>query len=267
MQEAVQVATKAAQTLNDNTAAAVAAARDQEQPSKLKNEQKSNNGGRGKERDMTVASATNTDGSLATQAGGRGVNDDTSFLLPDLAAKSKESLDSEFFMRTMKERLKINEKLSISLVDFGGQRVFGAVHGLFMNRYGVYLMCFSMVSWLADQQQCENDIKMWVNSIVVYTGTITSDDRDLQPAPILLVGTHKDEVMDVAIHRRISDGIKGLFGDGHPMWKNLHENNAQKLLFFPVDNTKGINVLTHQSPYHPYTSSSLVDVPNITILC
>jgi hypothetical protein len=240
MQEAVQVATKAAQTLNDNTAAAVAAGtRDEEQPSRSKDDQKSHNGG-GKEGGMTDASATNTDGSLATRAGGRGVNDDASLLLPDLATKSKESLDSEFFMLTMKERLKINEKLSISLVDFGGQRVFGAVHGLFMNRYGVYLMCFSMVSWLADQQQCENDIKMWVNSIVVYTGTITSDDdRDLQPAPILLVGTHKDEVMDVAIHRRISDSIKGLFGDRHPMWKNLHENNAQKLLFFPVDNTKG----------------------------
>ena len=239
MQEAVQVATKAAQTLNDNIAAA--AARDQEQPSRSKDEQKSHNGsnGVGKEGGITVASATNTDGSLATGAGGGGANDDTSLLLPDLATKSKESLDSEFFMRTMKERLKINEKLSIALVDFGGQRVFGAVHGLFMNRYGIYLMCFSMVSWLADQQQCENDIKMWVNSIVVYTGTIT-DDRDLQPAPILLVGTHKDEVMDVAVHRRISDSIKGLFGDRHPMWKNLHENNAQKLLFFPVDNTKGM---------------------------
>ena len=238
MQDAVQVATKAAQTLSDNTAAA-AAARDQEQPSKAKEVQKSNSGGGGgKERGKTVASAANNDGSLATRGGGGGVHDDAALLLPDLTTKSKESLDSDFFMRTMMERLKINEKLSISLVDFGGQRVFGAVHGLFMNKYGIYLLCFSMVSWLADQQQCEKDIKMWINSVVVYTGTIT-DDHDLQPAPILLVGTHKDQVVDVTVHRRISDSIKGLFGDRHPMWKNLHENDAQKLVFFPVDNTQG----------------------------
>ena len=237
MQEAVQVATKAAQTLSDNTAAA-AVARYQEQPSKTKGDQKSNSSGGSKEGGMTVASTTHNDGSLATGGGGGGVHDDAALLLPDLTTKSKESLDSDFFMLTMMERLKINEKLSISLVDFGGQRVFGAVHGLFMNKYGIYLLCFSMVSWLADQQQCEKDIKMWINSVVVYTGTIT-DDHDLQPAPILLVGTHKDQVVDVTVHRRISDSIKGLFGDRHPMWKNLHENDAQKLVFFPVDNTQG----------------------------
>ena len=148
------------------------------------------------------------------------------------------------------ERLKINEKLSISLVDFGGQRVFGAVHGLFMNRYGIYLLCFSMASWLSNQQQCEKDIKMWVNSVVVYTGTI-NDDQDLQPAPILLVGTHKDQVADVAVHRRISDSIMLLFGDRHPMWKNLHENDKQKLVFFPVDNTQGTGhfPFVRYSPY------------------
>ena len=143
MQDVVQVATKAAQTLSDNTAAA-AAARDQEQPSKVKDDQKSNNsggGGGGKERGMPVASAANNDGSLATGGGGGGVHDDAALLLPDLTTKSKESLDSDFFMRTMRERLTINEKLSISLVDFGGQRVFGAVHGLFMNKYGIYLLC------------------------------------------------------------------------------------------------------------------------------
>ena len=60
---------------------------------------------------------------------------------------------------------------------------------------------------------------MWVNSVVVYTWTVTADN-DLQPASILLVGTHKDQVADVADHRRMSESIQeALFGDRHPMWK------------------------------------------------
>ena len=239
LQEAVHVATQAAMAVMDDTAAA-AAVRDHNQPSKSSQDQTSGGDRGGKEGGKTVASAGNDNSSLAIGGGGGGggFNDDADLLLPDLETKGKDALDSDFFMRTMLERLKINEKLSISLVDFGGQRVFGAVHGLFMNKYGIYLLCFSMTSWLADQQQCENEIKMWVNSVVVYTGTI-NDDHDLQPAPILLVGTHKDEVVDVAVHRRISDRIKALFGDRHPVWKNLHENDVQKLAFFPVDNTQG----------------------------
>ena len=243
LQEAVQVATQAAQTAMNDTIKA--AAREQAPPSKRHQDEANGGGGVGKREGVSVVSSANNDGSLADAAGGGGgggggggANEGTALLLPALETKPKEDLDSEFFMRTMIDRLKINEKLTIALVDFGGQRVFGAVHGLFMNKYGLYLLCFNMASWLADQQQCEENIKMWVNSVVVYTGTVTVDG-DLQPAPILIVGTHKDKVADVADHRRMSDSITALFGDRHPVWKNLHENDTQKLVFFPVDNTQG----------------------------
>ena len=160
-----------------------------------------------------------TDGGV----GGTGSNDGSALLLPSLESKPTESLDGEVVLHAHDDDgaqwLNINEKLPIALVDFGGQRMFGAVHGLFMNKYGLYLVCFSMVSWLADPQQCEKDIKLWVNSVVVYTWTVTADN-DLQPASILLVGTHKDQVADVADHRRMSESIQeALFGDRHPMWK------------------------------------------------
>ena len=259
LQEALQVATQAAQTAMNNTTEA-AVAREQAPPSKRYQEEANGSGGVGEENGASIMSSAHDDGPLADAAVVRGIdtnsNDDSALLLSELETKPKEDLDSEFFMRTMIDRLKINEKLTIALVDFGGQRVFGAVHGLFMNKYGLYLLCFNMVSWLADQQQCEKDIKMWVNSVVVYTGTTVAAkatgiastgvgvenvtvDRDLQPAPILIVGTHKDQVADVADHRRMSKSIEALFGDTHPVWKNLHENDSQKLVFFPVDNTQG----------------------------
>ena len=240
------VATQAAQAVmedRDAEAAAAAAAREQKQPlssKQLQQDQVVGGGGSsGVGKEGSGVSLTNDDGSYTAGGGdGAGFAQQQQVLLPDLETKAKESLDGDHFMRTMDELLKINGKLTIQLIDFGGQRVFGAVHGLFMNKYGLYVLCFSMVSWLADQQQCEKDIKMWVNSVVVYTGTVNAD-RDLQPAPILIVGTHKDQVADVADHRRMSESIKALFGDQHPVWKNLHENDAQKLVFFPVDNTQG----------------------------
>lgn len=40
-----------------------------------------------------------------------------------------------------------NEPLKFTLWDFGGQDVFYTMHHLFLNRFGVYLVCFNM-QWL-----------------------------------------------------------------------------------------------------------------------
>ena len=87
-----------------------------------------------------------TDGGV----GGICSNDDSSLLLPSLESQPTEALDCELVLHAHDDGaqwLKINEKLTIALVDFdfGGQRMFGAVLGLFMNKYGLNLVCSSMV--------------------------------------------------------------------------------------------------------------------------
>ena len=80
---------------------------------------------------------------------------------------------------------------------------------------------------------------MWVNSVVVYTGTVTADTTS-NPRPSCSWAPTKTRSRTwptIAACPRASS--QALFGDRRPMWKNLHENDAQKLVFFPVDNSQG----------------------------
>ena len=76
------------------------------------------------------------------------------------------------------------ENPRFSTWDFGGQSVFHNLHHLFLSRYSVYLVVFKMPAILKDPNSAVEMIRYWLNSLQLHA----------KGAPILLVGTHKDQV-------------------------------------------------------------------------
>lgn len=75
-------------------------------------------------------------------------------------------------------------RITFSTWDFGGQSVFHNLHHLFLSRYSVYLVVFKMPHMMKDPQRAVEMIRYWLNSLALHA----------KGAPILLVGTHKDQV-------------------------------------------------------------------------
>jgi hypothetical protein len=137
------------------------------------------------------------------------------------------------------------EPLRISLWDYGGQDKFIGMHHLYVSRYCVYLLVFNM-KWLlpdaCENGECLEYLTAWLNSISVHA----VDRKDKSQAPILIIGTHKDEVPNPEDHANISKILDDKFSK-HRAWASVQqfqkargkEGRRIHLSFFPVDNTRG----------------------------
>jgi GTPase SAR1 family protein len=137
------------------------------------------------------------------------------------------------------------EPLRISLWDYGGQDKFIGMHHLYLSRYCVFLLVFNM-KWLlpdaCEKDECLEYLTAWLNSISMHA----VDRKDKSQAPILIIGTHKDEVPSPEDHSNISKILDDKFSYHHA-WATVQEfKKAQgkeghgiRLSFFPVDNTRG----------------------------
>ncbi|GBG26751.1 Leucine-rich repeat serine/threonine-protein kinase 1 [Hondaea fermentalgiana] len=93
---------------------------------------------------------------------------------------------------------------SFTIWDYGGQQVFYALHHIFLTDKGLYLVVFDMreiigkeqfkdglspdeYAKLATQDEAIEFLRFWLNSIKLHAPR----------SPVLLVGTHKDEVHDL----------------------------------------------------------------------
>ena len=118
------------------------------------------------------------------------------------------------------------DRTILSTWDFGGQRLFYTVHHLFLTKFGVYLVVFSMANFVSAKKkgECLGHLRTWLNSVSVHA----------QGAPVLLIGTFKDQVKNSSSHLRISEELLQLFS-ALPCFK--HVVRCEPLCFFPVDNT------------------------------
>ena len=119
--------------------------------------------------------------------------------------------------------------LRLSIWDFGGQRVFYALHHMYLTRYGVYLVCFRLTDMVDGESARTSEaiefLRFWLNSIKMHA----------DGAPIILVGTHKDMISDDEDHRRIDELLADRLGlDDN---KNIKYCEHARLCFFAVDNT------------------------------
>ena len=82
------------------------------------------------------------------------------------------------------------EAIVFSVWDYAGQDVFHALHSLFLTRFGVYLVTFSMVEMVEHQVDTVGNLRHWLHSIAVHARGPEGDTP-----PVILVGTHKDKVL------------------------------------------------------------------------
>jgi GTPase SAR1 family protein len=143
-----------------------------------------------------------------------------------------ENVDKDLVMKCLGGTVTVND-LIITLSDYGGQTVFNAIHHLFLTPNGVYIVVFNM-EWMvaggAKKERCLGYIRFWLSSITLHTyerGSI---------APIVMVGTRKDEVSDPAQREAISELISGTFAATRA-WPSVVQND--QLCFFPINNRIG----------------------------
>jgi GTPase SAR1 family protein len=156
----------------------------------------------------------------------------------------------QHIIRWSDSKAETKEPLRLSLWDYGGQDKFIGMHHLYLSRYCVFLLVFNM-KWLlpgaSQKDDCLEYLTSWLNSIMMH-----SVSQDNSQAPILIIGSHKDDIENSEDHDDISkmlDDISKILEDhfqNHRAWtevkyfkKSPGEKGRKSLPFFPVDNTRG----------------------------
>ena len=128
---------------------------------------------------------------------------------------------------TLNEHLLVTakqEKLALSVWDYGGQSVFYTLHHLFLTNYGMYLVVFDGRSMepLGTPIPSLDYLRFWLNSIFLHA----------PEAPVLLVGTFAEEIANLElVDTRVKDVIGG--------FDQVLTQAQGQLSFFPVDNKSG----------------------------
>lgn len=123
---------------------------------------------------------------------------------------------------------KEKDSVSISIWDFGGQRVFQTLHHLFLTRYGVYLLVFSMREAQKDFEKCRGYMHYWLSSISVFAST----------APIIVAGSFFDQALgdSSTVVKELNSKISSAFEE--ELLKQVVRNGKEGW-FWPISNATG----------------------------
>ena len=88
------------------------------------------------------------------------------------------------FMKDYKHDLVVKaqirrDAITVSVWDYGGQKVFYTLHQLFLTEYGIYLLVFSIPHLLKKPQESLEYLNLWINSIHLHA----------PQAPVIIAGT------------------------------------------------------------------------------
>ena len=124
-----------------------------------------------------------------------------------------------------------NAKLNI--LDFAGDKEYHAYHHMFLRSQAIYFIVFNMAEFAKDSfrdiQARIKTLHLWFESICSHVPLKT---------PILLVGTHRGN-MNQILMEEINDYLKRNLW--HLYCDEIIENDVDKLIFFPVENSRGQN--------------------------
>ncbi|XP_068724424.1 uncharacterized protein [Montipora capricornis] len=133
-----------------------------------------------------------------------------------------------------KSKSELNRKFSyfkMKVLDFAGDKDYYSYHHLFLRHHGLYIVVFNMAEfadmYFRDISRHIQRLQFWMESICSHVPRRT---------PIFLVGTHRGN-MDNKCIKLLDDHLKQF------LWKKycdeLVANDAEMLLFFPVENSLG----------------------------
>ncbi len=131
----------------------------------------------------------------------------------------------------------IENKITMSIWDLGGQKVFYTLHHLFLTEYAVYLVVFDMRELMSHEESMIKEsldyIRHWLESINMHA----------RGAPIFMIGTFKDIVNTKNEHKFIDVELRKMINNQMKMFdkKSIVANDGKALMFWPIDNTLGPN--------------------------
>lgn len=97
------------------------------------------------------------------------------------------------------------DTIEMTIWDYGGQRVFYALHHLFLTQYGVYVLVFDMREMIKDKKNALSYVTFWLNSIKLHA----------DGAPILMVGTFLDMLTPEEV-ATVEEEMANTVGDNFP---------------------------------------------------
>ena len=143
-------------------------------------------------------------------------------------AKAAGNMKLELLGKSLHEM----RSIKYTIWDYGGQEVFYALHHLFLTQYGVYIIVFNLGNYVEDSRVSEGYLSYWLQSIRLHANE----------APVLIVGTHADNVTDQrAAFVEADEGLRRTFSH----FSQVEHNTEQKLIYFPLSNRtqEGIGVI------------------------
>jgi hypothetical protein len=106
----------------------------------------------------------------------------------------------------------------MSVWDYGGQAVFQTVQHLYMPRLGVYVLAFKLLDVHMESRRAEalHYMTFWLRSFDMHAAYHGKDATHEPYPPLLLIGTHLDEVEKLpdcdAILKSVDAILKENFG-------------------------------------------------------
>mmetsp|Transcript_11683 Transcript_11683/g.13550 ORF Transcript_11683/g.13550 Transcript_11683/m.13550 type:complete len:985 (+) Transcript_11683:161-3115(+) len=119
------------------------------------------------------------------------------------------------------------DTIEMTIWDYGGQRVFYALHHLFLTQYGVYVLVFDMREMIKDKKNALSYVTFWLNSIKLHA----------DGAPILMVGTFLDMLTPEEV-ATVEEEMANTVGDNFPQIVKTPRDTV----FFPLSNLKGSGI-------------------------
>jgi len=130
----------------------------------------------------------------------------------------------------------LNEKFSypsLKILDFAGDKEYHAYHHMFLRSQAIYAIVFNMAEFaensFKDIHAKIKTLHLWFESVCSHVPLKT---------PILLVGTHRGNI-DKILMEETNDYLKRDLW--HLYCDEIIENDVDKLIFFPVENSQGQN--------------------------
>ncbi|XP_020612205.1 probable serine/threonine-protein kinase pats1 [Orbicella faveolata] len=136
----------------------------------------------------------------------------------------------------------LNEKfpsLKLQILDFAGDKEYYAYHHMFLKSQAIYIIVFNIAKHVHNNFRNINGaiqrVQFWLESVCSHVPSKT---------PIFLVGTHRGDLNKNCMHI-LNGHLRKHLWDRY--CDELVINDVDKLIFFPVENSKGENDVGVQS--------------------
>ena len=142
----------------------------------------------------------------------------------------KAALNQRNFRNALNETF---SSFKLRILDFAGDKEYHAYHHMFLRSHAIYVIVFNMAEFaenrFRDTHAIIKTLRLWFESICSQVPLKT---------PILLVGTHRGNMNKIwmeEINGHLKRNLWHLYCD------EIIENDVDKLIFFPVENSQGQN--------------------------